>query len=110
MTVPIQSGDPYKVTDALDRVSIAMQNITAEKTAQTPAVSTYGRGWHDANLWVEINGAAVLNAAVYANAALATEVAVALYVVPGAISYQFPKTKGTLDGQNLVAALSEELA
>ncbi|WP_083798102.1 sporulation delaying protein family toxin [Corynebacterium pseudogenitalium] len=110
VTVPIQSGDPYKVTDALDRVSIAIQNITAEQTAQTPAVSTYGMGWHDANLWVEINGAAVLNGAVYANVALATEALVALYVVPGAISYQFPKTKGTLDGQNLVAALSEELA
>ncbi|MEZ2122123.1 MULTISPECIES: hypothetical protein [unclassified Corynebacterium] len=65
-------------------------------------------GWHDTHAYVELNGTAVLNAAVYANMAVATEVAFVLYIVPGAVSYQFPMMANTLDGNLFIAQLCEQ--
>lgn len=66
--------------------------------------------WHDANVFTEINGVAAINVLGYANVAGATEVAVALVVVPDAVSYGFDmKQSNSLDEDGLVAAVAAAL-
>ena len=108
VTVPLQSGNPLRIRKALLIVRTALHDIV-DSMGSGNNYSARGWFWHDANVAVEINGAAVLNAAVYANAALAAEVAWVLYVVPGAISYQFPLQQNSHAGRKYVTTLARSL-
>lgn len=108
VSLKLQSGDPYLTKEAILTTAQALREIEEEYNRTSGQGQYTPYGWHDTHAYVELNGAAVLNAAVYANIAVATEVAIVLYVVPGAISYQFPMMANTLDGDLFIAQLCEQ--
>lgn len=108
VSLKLQSGDPYLTKEAILTTAQALREIETEYNSASGQGQYTPYGWHDTHAYVELNGAAVLNAAVYANIAVATEVAIVLYIVPGAISYQFPMMANTLDGDLFIAQLCEQ--
>ena len=112
VTLGVQKQDPFAAQAAMTALGQGLRTVASREKNAAPSsdvVSTQGFAWHDANVFTEINGVAVLNVAGYANGAVVTEVAWVLYVTPGAISYEFPTTANTLDSQNIVAQLATEL-
>lgn len=112
VTRAVQSHDPFVV-------EVGMQRLGSDLTAYLDQFKMPGKldgyrpdgiVWHDANIVTEINIGAVINGAIYANVGLATEVAVALVVVPSAVSYGFDmRQPNSLDRDGLVAAVARAL-
>ncbi|MFF7636961.1 sporulation delaying protein family toxin [Kitasatospora sp. NPDC008050] len=114
VTQAVQAKDPFVVQAGMERLNDDLKTVISNAGASTArnnaAVRPNGFVWHDANVFTEINGVAAINVLGYANVAGATEVAVALVVVPDAVSYGFDmKQSNTLDEDGLVAAVAAAL-
>ncbi|GAA2929879.1 hypothetical protein GCM10020221_27140 [Streptomyces thioluteus] len=111
VTVAVQINDPFQAKAGMERLGDDIKAVIAKSriTAKNPSVAN-GKIWHDANFLIELNVVGAINALAYANVAGATEVAVALVVVPSAVSYGFDLQKSNgLDADAMVSAVTESL-
>ncbi|MFK8908873.1 hypothetical protein [Streptomyces sp. YS-3] len=112
VTVPVQVQDPFQAKEGMERLNSDITKFMVQNKAEAKDGDAHANGWvwHDANVLIEINAVGAINALAYANVGAATEVAVALVVVPSAVSYGFDMSQpNSLDADNTVAAVAAGL-
>ncbi|MFI2189314.1 hypothetical protein [Streptomyces sioyaensis] len=111
VTIPVQINDPFQAKQGMLRLNDDVKKYIAQQKAATPdAARANGWFWHDVNGLIEINVIGAINAIGYANVAGATEVAIALVVVPSAVSYGFDMSQpNSLDADTMVSDVARSL-